>query len=356
MVYRGTWAEIDLDNIAHNIKVIKELTNKNIFAVVKANGYGLGDDFISEVALYNGASYLAVATLEEGISLRLKNFSCPILILGYIDPEHINVAKENNLTVTVPSLLWVYEAVKYDLSDLKVHIKIDTGMNRIGIKDEEDVKESFCILNNSDVIVEGIYSHLACADVEDNVFTNKQYNRFKKITESLNYDFDYIHILNSDGSINYDNDEISNSIRLGIGMLGISSYDINLKPAFSLYTKIANIKKISTGEFVGYGASYIAKEDEFIATLPIGYADGWKRGNQGRYCFINGVKCEFVGRICMDQSMVKVPEEFPIGTIVELIGPNISVEDVAKDLNTISYEIFTSISNRVNKIYKKEKR
>ncbi|GAA0721640.1 alanine racemase [Clostridium malenominatum] len=350
MFYRDTWAEINLDRIKENILLIKKTVNKDFFAVIKANGYGCGDSYLANIAVDAGAAYLAVSSLDEALSLRNKGIEQNILVLQYISPKSLQIAKRNNITATASSLEWVQQAIKEGISGLKVHLKFDSGMNRIGFTNLHDLQLGLKTLLNNSVNVEGIYTHFACADSYDNIMCKSQLDKFKEALSFLNHKFIWIHCSNSDASFHF-HENISNAVRCGIAMLGISSYQTNLQPALSLYSKIVNIKKIHKGETVGYGATYIAKADEWIATLPIGYADGWLRAHQGKHCVIDNTECQFIGRICMDQSMIRVPKYYPLGTIVELMGSNMPITRIAKELNTIPYEVMTLLSYRIAKVY-----
>lgn len=350
MLLRDSWIEFNIDNLKYNINKLKNHSNKKMIAVIKANGYGNGDQFVAETAVEAGADYLAVSSLDEALSLRKEKISAPILILGYVNPSFYQLLIDNDITTTVVSLDWVNEIIKFPIKNLKVHIKVDTGMNRIGINNLKDIRVAIDKLSKALVNIEGIFTHFACSDFDDLTITNMQYGKFKEIVQNLNYHFEYIHCNNTDATIGFIAD-IANATRCGLGIYGYSSSNFDLKPCVQLFSKIINIKKIKAGEFVGYGATYTATEDEFIATIPIGYADGWIRKNQGRNAYVGNEYAQFVGRICMDQCMLKVSKMYPVGTPVELFGNNISLKSVADDLNTIPYEILTILSDRLTKIY-----
>ncbi len=355
MLTRQTWAQIDLDALKTNIETIKQTSNKSLFAVIKANAYGCGAEMIARYALKYGAEYLVVSSMDEGLDLRSKGIEGNILVLSYTDPRFCDLAIENNLTLTVPSLSWVQRCEKSNYAGLKVHIKVDTGMNRVGICDFSELEKTLALLNLKHFEVEGIFSHYACSDNPDGIMVNKQFSRFYEAICCLNYSFKWIHISNSDAALHYQ-DKVTNAVRAGLAMYGIDSYHSDLKPVMSLYSRLIQVKKVLAGETIGYGATYTVKKNEWIGTLPIGYADGWLRKNQNGSCYLKGSTCTFVGRICMDQCMIKMPKEFPIDSAVELFGPHISILDVAKRLDTIPYEIMTSISDRVTRIYLKGKK
>jgi len=353
MFYRQAWEEINLDNLDFNLAYLKQkIGDKALIAVIKANGYGAGDYQVALRAIAHDAKYLAVASLDEAIALRYKGIKTPILVLGYVFSDQLLAAKKNNITITLTSLLHAQEIIKSRIDGLKIHLKIDTGMNRIGFKNINEVQEALASLKSTNDI-EGIYTHFLDSGITNNPITTKQFNLFKSTIKQLNHSFKYIHTENSDAILDF-NDDISNAVRAGIAMFGISSYQTQLKPVCSLYAKIINIKRVPKGETISYGGTYTTLKDEWIATIPIGYADGLIRQNQDRQVFIEGTSAQIVGRICMDQTMIKVDKPYKIGTIVELFGPNIAITDVAEYLATIPYEILTSVSDRITKIYRRE--
>ncbi len=343
-MYRNTWVEINLDSIYHNVSEIKKCTGYDtLYAVVKANAYGHGDIEVAKVALEAGATHLAVAFLDEALRLR-KHFDCPILVLGYTEEKYFDLASENDITLTIT------HDINYNLP-LKVHLKIDSGMNRIGFKSPEYYKEVLNKLKNStNIEVEGVFTHLATAG------SNELY--YKKQIEALEqFDLEglFVHVNNSAGMLAYKN--MFNSGRLGIAMYGLIPYDgklpVTLLQAFTFHANITNVKRISAGESVGYGATFTARKDEFIATIAVGYADGWIRAHKGREVSINGKRYKTVGNVCMDQLMILVDETVQLGDTVSLINHDITVDEVASDLNTINYEIVCSISDRVPRVFKR---
>ncbi len=353
MFYRQAWLDVNLDNLDYNIKTIKNrLNDKSLFAVIKANGYGVGDFQLAKCAIANDATYLAVSSLDEALSLRFKKIDAPILVLNYVSAQHLRAALQNNVTITVTSFDHAKRIAGSRINGLKLHLKVDTGMNRIGFKDVSEVTEAIQLLYpNHDI--EGIYTHYFNSDNLDKTNTQKQYESFKLILDTLKHKFKYIHAANSDAIFNFD-ENLCNAARSGIAMLGISDFNSELKPVCSLYTKIDHIKKVKKGESISYGATYTCDEDEWIATLPIGYADGLNRHNQNRNVYVAGETALIVGSICMDQCMIKLKKHHPVDTIVEIFGEHILIKDVAKYLNTIPYEILTSISDRMARVYRRK--
>ena len=349
-MYRNTWMEVNLDDIADNVRFLKETCGKRIIAVLKADGYGCGDSHVAKAVLEAGAEMLAVSSLDEAIMLRNEGYDGDLLILGATDPADAEMMIRYDVAVPAYCKEWVDELCKYNPAGLRIHIKVDTGMNRIGFKEDEELKEAFDALLAAGCRIDGIFTHFSCADF-DEVFTNLQFDRFREMTEMLNYPFEWIHCDNSDATVWF-KDDLSNACRIGISMYGINSYTDQLHFPISMHTTVTMVKKIHPGEKVGYGATYTAKKEEIIGTLPIGYADGLIRANKGRCVWIDGMFCEIVGNICMDQTMVRLEHEVPLNTPVEIFGPHIHLEEIAKELDTIPYEIICLISPRVTRTYK----
>ena len=349
-MYRKTWLEIDLDSIKHNIKTIQQISNKNIIAVLKANAYGCGDVEVSKACIEAGAKMIAVSNIEEAIHLRLFHKNIPILIVGPIDDKDIPIIIDNDISISMYSLAFLKDIQDKDCTGLKVHLKIDTGMNRIGLDNIEDLTYAKNELLKMHCNIEGVFTHFSCADTDID-FTKKQYELFEELVDQLDYDFKWIHCSNSDASVFFDT-PITNACRIGISLYGISTYCQDLKPVISMYTTIAQVKKVNKGEVIGYGATYQADEDIIVATLPIGYADGFTRDNQGRYVYIGDLPVQVIGRVCMDQCMVKLSDYFDPGTIIEIFGPHMPIENMAEELKTIPHEIMSLITPRVTRLYK----
>lgn len=358
--YRDTWAEIDLDAITHNVKQIKDLhPTKEIFAVVKANGYGHGDAEVSKVAIEAGVSCLAVSGLDEALRLRNSGIEVPILVLGMTRLKDVLLAAENNISLTAHDEMWIEHLVSLPLKmPVKVHLKIDSGMHRLGLMTEEQVQKNFNRLKTAPMVeVEGVFTHMATAD-SDKEYLGHQIETFKRLIANLDLsDVKYVHLENTATLLQKEFD-FDHGIRLGLGLYGINPdkefipIEFELKPALKLLSNLVQVKKIKKGDKVGYGATYEAQEDEWIGVVPIGYADGWTRSHQGRHVIVNGYECEIIGRVCMDQMMIRLPKQFPMGTEVTLIGDGMPVERVAKEVGTISYEILCLISDRVPRVYK----
>ena len=357
--YRDTWAEIDLDAITHNVKQIKDLhPTKEIFAVVKANGYGHGDAEVSKVAIEAGVSCLAVSGLDEALRLRNSGIELPILVLGMTRLKDVALAAENNISLTAHDEVWINHLVSLPLEKkIKVHLKIDSGMHRLGLMDANQIQTNFNLLKTAPMVeVEGIFTHMATADC-DKEYLDYQIQNFKNLISNLDLSgVKYVHLENTATLLQKEFD-FDHAIRLGIGLYGVNPdanfipIDFDLKPALKLLSNLVQVKQIKKGDKVGYGSTYEAKNDEWIGVVPIGYADGWIRLHQGRCVIVEGHECEIVGRVCMDQMMIRLPKQFPMGTTVTLIGDGMPVERVAKEIGTISYEILCLISDRVPRVY-----
>ncbi|WP_307894644.1 alanine racemase [Bacillus swezeyi] len=365
--YRKTWAEIDLTALKENVRNMKQHIGEHVhlMAVVKANAYGHGSAQVAKAALEEGASVLAVALLDEALSLRAEGIEEPILVLGAVPPEYTGIAAEKRIIVTGYSVQWLKEVLGFlDGVDppLEFHLKIDTGMGRLGCKTEEDIKEMMEMAESSSKLnCTGVFTHFATADETDTDYFNMQLNRFEELTKPLPLDRLMVHSSNSAAGLRFKK-QLFNAVRFGISMYGLSpSTEIKdelpfpLREVFSLHTELSHVKTIKKGESVSYGATYTAEHDEWIGTVPVGYADGWLRRLAGTEVLIDGKRQKIAGRICMDQFMISLDEEYPVGTKVTLIGKQedewISVDEIAQKLQTINYEITCMISSRVPRMF-----
>ncbi|EDL63255.1 alanine racemase [Bacillus sp. SG-1] len=368
--FRDTWVEIDLDNLYKNVHNIKQHLPEGVtmFAVVKANAYGHGDVQTAHTALNGGAGGLAVAFLDEAISLRENGIEAPILVLGATRAEDAYLAMSHDISLTVFDYAWLESAREYlekEDGKLNLHIKCDTGMGRIGVRNSADLQkvEKF-IRQESKFQLEGVFTHFATADELDTEYFERQLEVFERMLSSLTERPKYIHSSNSAATLSHPKSHF-NAVRAGIAMYGLSpSVEMKavlpfpLEQVFSLHSRIVQVKELRAGEKVSYGATYETKKNEWIGTLPIGYADGWLRKLQGQEVLVDGKRAPIVGRICMDQCMISLPEEVQPGTKVTLIGRQdgdfISMDEIAAKLDTINYEIPCIISNRVPRIYIKD--
>jgi alanine racemase len=369
--YMPTWMEIDLAALKHNLSYVKKAVGSNvsILAPVKANGYGHGIVQVSRTFVDCGVDYLGVGNLDEALLLRRSGITkTPLLILGLVLPEAISAIIKNNITQTVGDMNLAYHmnrcAGKLNRC-LNVHIKIDTGMGRIGIwhKDAMDFIREISKMKNLNI--EGIYSHLSSAD-DNNAVTNKQIEDFMSLikkVEQAGIAIHYRHIANSMAMINYKNSHM-NFIRPGIILYGLSpkkgflDEKIQLRPVMRIKSRIVFLKNVFPGRLIGYGGTFKIKHNTTIATVPIGYGDGLNRklSNKG-YVLIKGHRAPIVGRICMDQIMVDIGaiDGVKLGDEVIIIGKQkrdrIKIEDMADICDTISYEIACCFDKRIPKLY-----
>ena len=362
------WAEIDLDAFKYNLGNIRKLlkNNEKICGIVKADAYGHGSVEIARTLEENGVEYLAVSRAEEAMELRRKQLELPILILGYTPKERFRDILRNDVMFTVYSIEAARELnrVGEELEmDAKVHIKIDTGMNRLGFKvNEESIQQIKEISEMHRINIKGMFTHFATADETDKSFTNKQGERFRYMVKRLEEEgvkIPMLHSANSAAIVDCD-DLKFDMVRAGIIMYGcypsneIMTERMPLKPVMTIKTRVSHIKEIEAGEAISYGCAYTATEKERIATLAIGYADGFVRGRKDPKVCINGKYYEVVGRICMDQCMIKVGmnDDVNVGDEAVIFGNGgVSISEFAGDCGTIAHEIMCNISRRIPRVF-----
>ena len=347
-MYRNTYAKINLSNIYDNILNIKNRYDYEYYiAVVKANCYGHGLKAI-EPMIKAGCNYLAVATLDEALEVRALYPNIPVLCLGVVYKKDLNVCYENNITITVNSKEYFSEIKDLNIP-LKIHLKLNTGMNRLGLKDVNDVNDCIKWIEESRYQLEGIYTHIFNPNSEFD--TNRQFAKFEKLCENIDLSkVKIVHVAASDTLTKYPKPQYVNGVRLGIIMYGFNDI-LNLKSTFSLYSTIAQVNNITTTEKVGYNGLYIPKQDEHIGVVQIGYADGIIRAYTGNNVFINDKEYQIIGNVCMDMLFVQTDEQIKEYQEVVLLKDNNHIIDTANHLKTIPYEILCSISNRVPRIY-----
>lgn len=368
-----TWVEINLDALKCNFDAVREALPENIkiLAVVKANAYGHGAIGVAKF-LEDKADYLAVAATDEALEIRKNGVNCPILILGHIPyGDYDNIVKHN----ITPTISDYYEAELLSKAAVKAgvtaacHIAVDTGMNRIGFKcDENSVKEIKKIKENPNIEIEGVFSHLAAADMLDKAYTEMQAERFDDFVsklESEGINPPIKHLYNSAAIA--DLEKKYDMVRQGIILYGLSPSDevefknINApQPVMSMKTRVVQVKTLPAGESISYGCTYTTEKETRVATLCAGYADGVTRvlSNNGEV-LIRGRRAKIIGRVCMDQFMVDVTDipEVEAGDTATIFGTDgnetISVDEIAKKANTINYEIICNINSRVTRVYMK---
>jgi alanine racemase len=372
---KRTWAEVDLDAIAHNIREIRKITNPNaqIMAVVKADAYGHGFLEVTRTLLENGADRLAVAVLQEGKQLRSRGVTVPILLLGASMENDIDDIINFDITPSVCSYEFA-KAISYVSEKkekiTKIHIKLDTGMSRIGFVVSENnsqiIDEIEKITKLPYIEVEGIFSHFATSDEQDDSYTRLQFSRFMSVVQALekrNIHIPIKHICNSAGIMMYPEMHLD-MVRPGIILYGlypsneVDKTRLDLIPAMTLKSKITFVKKVEAGRGVSYGKEYITNKVTKIATVPIGYADGYLRkiAKEGKM-IVHGKKVPIIGRICMDQCMIDVSDVHNIerGDEAIIFGrEGITIDDLAQWLDTINYEISCVIGKRIPRIYTKD--
>jgi len=370
------WAEINLDAIAHNVREIRKLIGNHVemMGVVKADAYGHGVLEVVRTLLDNGVTQLAVSMLDEAIQIRKMGIDVPILILNYTDPARAEEIVENELTQTVfsfdlPQAL-SDASVKLGKS-VKVHIKIDTGMTRVGFMPGYNaVKSIMRISEMPGLIVEGIFTHFASADERETDYTYMQFEKFMSLCTELGRVGIHIplkHACNSGGIIQYPEMHLD-MVRPGIILYGLYPSDevdkskIRLEPAMTLKANVIQVKDVDAGVCISYGRTFRTARKSKIATIPIGYADGYTRllSNKGRM-LVNGEFAPVVGRICMDQCMIDVTDlkhEVKVGDEVVIFGrqngSSISVEELAAEIGTINYELVCIIGKRIPRVYLKD--
>ncbi|SDX94642.1 alanine racemase [Paenibacillus sp. CF384] len=364
---RDTWAEISVSRIRENMQTIRRSLHPSVklMAVVKANGYGHGDLESAAAAESAGVDYLAVAYLEEALHLRASGIQLPILILTPIKPELVPMALEHEFTLTVTSAKWFAElrkSIPYAASGkLRIHVKMDTGLGRIGIRTRQEWEELVPWLRAEDVEVDGFYTHFATAGQADTDFLEQQVARFLEMKEwgrSSGLAISHYHCAGSAAALRFPQLAMD-MVRIGAAMYGFYPEklvrSVKLEPALSLHSRLIQVKKLAKGEYLGYDNSYQAEADEWIGTVPIGYADGWNQRMQGTDVLVEGRRAPIVGKICMDQLMIRLPRPCPEGTQVTLIGrqgaERITIAELAEPLGCAQQEISTSLSARVTRTY-----
>ncbi|HHW98252.1 MAG TPA: alanine racemase [Firmicutes bacterium] len=368
---RPTWAEINLDNIIHNVKTIKKCLRPDceIMAVVKANAYGHGAVEVARAALEAGATRLAVSILDEAVELRRAGIRAPVLVMGYTPAAQGGMAADMNISLTVyepQQALALVQAARASGSALKVHLKVDTGMGRIGALPDDVLALATLLQNLEGCELEGIYTHFAKADEDDPNPTLLQLERFQAVLERLEQAGIFIplaHCANSAAIMRFPASHLT-AVRLGIAMYGfypstlLRQQDVELRPAMTLKTTVAHAKWVPANTPVSYGGRFVTKGPSYIITLPIGYADGLSRSlsNKG-LVLVAGQKAPLVGTICMDQCMADATQLPTVKVGDEVIlwgegqGQSLSAEDVAANTGTIVYEVISLVSRRVPRLY-----
>lgn len=373
--YRDTWAEISLDAIYRNVTVFKRklAPTCKLMAVVKADGYGHGAAEAALTSIEAGADYLGVAYVDEALQLRMAGIGHPILVLGYTPPRSVEAAVKHGIAITVCS----HDVLEQAIASAQrwkrpavIHIKLDTGMSRLGVGTYEEAASLLRMaLRSSEVTVEGLFTHFADADNgADDAYTRMQFGRFTGIIGQLRSEGVPVpplrHCCNSAAALRYPDMHLE-MVRVGIGLYGLPPYEpapqeeaARLEQALHLKSRIAALRMIAPGQPVSYGCTFRPEEERRIATIPVGYADGLSRALSNQGCaYIRGAAAPIVGRICMDQTMLDVTDVpgAVIGDEVSLFGGAgaafVPLGQVADTMRTIHYEVACLLGKRVPRLY-----
>lgn len=365
---KPTWAEINLDHILHNYNGAKALTEDGtkVCAIIKANAYGHGSIEVAKHLEKNGCDYFGVATFSEALELRQAGIKQNIMCLAYIEPQLYQTAIENEIDIPLFSFE-VAQKVSQTAKELgmyaNIQVKLDTGMSRVGfVYEDKTVDEIEKISRLDNLVLQGIYTHFAMADTTDRTITDEQFARYIDIVDRLEERGIYFkihHVCNTAGIMSYPEYHLD-MVRLGIGLYGHYPSDevdkniLQLLPAMTLKTRVTNVKTVKKDAGISYGHTYHSQEEEYIATMPIGYADGFTRLLSGKADVkINGSLYSTVGRICMDQSMIKVDDSVRIGDEITIFSPekDMAIERFAEKLGTINYELLCMVQRRIPRVY-----
>lgn len=346
---------INKENLKHNIENIKKrIDNKDIIAMVKANAYGAGDKEIVSILDSIGIKNYGVANVDEALRVRDISKNSMILITAATIGDEIEDAILNDISLSVSDMENIEEIdnIANGINKkAKLHIKLDTGMTRLGFTSKNILEKIDNILKLKNIEVKGIYTHLSCADIDEE-FTKSQIDAFNNAVNSLKkkINFEYIHFLNSDGTFRYENyNKNYTHVRVGIVMYG---YGYDLKPILRLTAPVIHINNIEKYARIGYGGTAVAKPGEKVAVIKIGYADGLSRLLSNKLeVTINGMKCNQIGNICMDMSMVDVTNiDVNVGDEVEIFGYDNDLKDIAKQSGKIVYEVISSLGTRIERV------
>ncbi|WP_461367446.1 alanine racemase [Candidatus Darwinibacter acetoxidans] len=364
---RQVWAEVSLENIAYNVQQFRELIGPGceLMAVVKANGYGHGALETAYTMIAHGTNWLATALPEEAVRLRRGGITAPILVLGAVGADELDVCVAYDLAVTVfePHIARLLSrAAVAQGKTAKVHIKVDTGMGRLGLLPCDFAPLVELVQSLPGLEIQGVFTHFARAEDPDLEYTRWQWERFSRVRTDLaarQISVPFYHAANTAATLFFPESRLD-LVRVGLGVYGMypdARRPLKLKPALSLKTRVAFVKRVPAGSAVSYGSTYVTWKETSLAVLPIGYADGLSRGlsNKGQV-IIKGTYCPMVGHITMDHTLVDVGDlPVTIGDEVILIGADgnleITADTWAEHLGTINYEITSTLSSRVERVY-----
>lgn len=385
-MYRKTFMEVNIDNITSNVKnIIKKYNDyKYYIAMVKSNAYGHGMYIINDL-IKSGINYFATSSLEEALNIRKYNKEIGILCVEKIELDSLDTAINNNITLTIHEIDYLKNIIKKTNKKIKVHIKIDTGMNRLGVNNKDEFNEIITLINNSkNILLEGLFTHFATPGINDKFF-DIQVSNFKSITSDIDLSkIPMIHLSSSFIVLSHPKIDFANSIRIGTILYGFDiapkrlsnspknilrkvrnnylikkykiskTYDdvnIELKPALKLKTNIIQIKHIKKGDKVGYGIQYEAKKDEVIATIPVGYDDGIGINHINRYVVINNKKYPVIGEISMCMMSILIDDNVKITDEVTILGDGITIGQIARLNNTSMHNTLVNIGKNLPRVY-----
>ncbi len=385
-MYRKTYVEINTTIIENNVKNILKKYNdyKYYIGVVKGNAYGHGME-VAKYLLNSGINYLAVSTLDEALEIRKKvSNDCPILILQPVDLEYIDICSKENITITISSYDYYLKLKNINIDNLKVHIKIDSGMNRLGLNNKEQVNTIYNeLINSNNIILEGIYTHLGTLGIIDTRFDN-QVERFKKITEDIDLSkIEIVHIYSSNAVVIHPKLSFTNGCRLGIIMYGLAprnfnnnglknklrkikrdmtrkklhlspineDFSIDVKPAFRLVSEVNEIKEVNANEYISYGFSYKTDSKCKVAIVHTGYMDGLSLSHKGRNVYINDKQYPIVGVVNMGMLVIKIDDTVKVGDRVDVIR---NIRSEAGYVKTSPHQLMTSVSPLLERKYIEE--
>ncbi len=359
------WVEINLSAIENNVRKTIEHAGVPLMAVVKDNAYGHGSVEVAKVAEANGVTYLAVSRFGETRALRQAGIKVPILSLGMVTPAEVDEAIVTNVTVNLHSFEvaeMFSQRAQAAGKPVTVHLKVDTGMGRLGVQVNEIVALARFALEKGNINIDGMFSHFANADQANDSLTPVQINRFQQAVDALHEQGifpRYLHLSNTAGTL-VNPEARFTMVRAGSAVMGIWPFDYNLpypeflRPALTWKARLASCKMLPAGWAIGYGQQYVLKEDELIGVVPVGYGDGFRR-QPGNELLIGGYRVPVVGRACMDQVMIHLPKPFPMGEEVVIIGSQgnerIRLEDLALRYNTAQVDVAQGINIRVPRVY-----
>ncbi len=362
----SAWLEIDLAQIKENVKEILRISQTEVMAIVKANGYGHGATEIAQASIEAGATWLGVARLEEAIALRRAGLNCHILVLGYTSPDRVADAVNNNICLTIYDVAigeaYAEQAAKFG-GGLRLHIKVDTGMGRLGIS--PDTAQAFIesISHQPQLNIEGIFTHFARADEPNVATTEQQMEKFDSLVSNLKkvgIAPKYIHASNSAAALNFPGARYD-LVRPGIVLYGYAPspetpLPANVKPGLTWKTRLTSVRTFPANHGISYGHIYYTKKAERIGSIAIGYADGYRRVD-GNIALVHGKRVPVVGRVCMDQCMLQLDDvpDAQVGDEVVLMGHQgdeiITAEEIAERWSTFNYEVICGLSARLPRVY-----